>query len=286
MFVTIGVLALDRDRYGAGAAAFVLAAYSHSYGFLFFPLLIRSWRSLAVALVASAPALWLALHQPAAATAWIGRTPSWPDALFARPPLALAVTGIVLAIAAAVHWNRFTTMAAVPVACAIVLAIAGRPVYLPMRFESVIAPPLMLAVATSLQSWKPPVRRALFASLALIGVIVCYLGTLEHARRPLDNYRAAALWAAAHVPANARLVASGYCYLETVVNARPDAIAFPPEQGEHPGWRAFPPPGSAPPPAPFYWIGERAAPELSILRRAQGVEPLYVNARAVVARVR
>ena len=276
MFVTIGVLALDRERYGAAALAFVLAAYSHYYGVLFFPMLLRRPRAFITAFVAFAPGFWLAFHQPAAATAWIGRWPSWPDALFARPPLALALLALILVIVAAIPWNRFTTMAAIPIALALLSLIAGRPVYLPMRFESVIATPLLLAI-----TMKP--RRIVIGSLALIFLVITYLGILDHAQRPLDDYRAAALWSKR---LQGPLVASGYLYLETIVNARPDAIAFPPEQAEHPGWRALPLMGSTPPPAPFYWIGERAAPELSILRRTHRVEPLYVNARAVVALVR
>jgi hypothetical protein len=276
MFVTVGVLALDREKVGAAALAFVLAAYSHYYGVLFFPLLLRRPRAFIAAFVAFAPGFWLAFHQPAAATAWIGRWPSWPDALFARPPLALALLALVLVIVAAIPWNRFTTIAAVPIALALLSLIAGRPVYLPMRFESVIAAPLMLAI-----TMKP--RRIVIGSLALIFLVITYLGILDHAQRPLDDYRAAALWSKR---LQGPLVASGYLYLETIVNARPDAIAFPPEQAEHPGWRALPHMGSTPPPAPFYWIGERAAPELSILRRTHRIEPLYVNPRAVVALVR
>jgi hypothetical protein len=284
MFVTIGVLSLDRDRYGVAAGAFVLAAYSHYYGFLFFPLLLRRWKSLAIALIAFAPGLWLALHQPAEATEWIGRVPSWPDALFPQPPIALLIAGAIAVVIATIHWNRFTTMTVVPIAAALLFAIAGRNVYFPMRFESVIAPPLVLAIATSLESWKPVVRRGLMTALITVSVIVCVLGTLDHMRRPIDSYREAAQFARA-LPKDAPLVATGYLYLETVL-VRPDAIAFPREQAQHPGWRARPVAGSAPPPAPFYWIGERAAPELSILRRAYRVEPVYVNARAVVARVR
>jgi len=280
MFVTIGILALDRDRYDVAAIAFVFAAYSHYYGFFFFPLLLVRWRALVLALIAFAPGLWLALHQPRDATAWISR--EWPEALFARPPTALIVIMVIAIIAAAIHWNRFTTMTVVPIACVIVLMIAGRSVYLPMRFESVIAPPLVLAIATSLQSWKPAIRRAMATALIATSVIICVLATFDHAQRPVDDYRAAALWSAR---LKGPLVASGYCYLETIVNGRPDAIAFPPEQAEHPGWRAEPRPGSMPPVLPFYWIGERGAPELSILRRTRRVQPIYANARALVARV-
>src|SRR5437868_4489820 len=82
---------------------------------LVFPLLLRRPRAFIAAFIAFAPGFWLAFHQPAAATAWIGRWPSWPDALFARPPLGLALLALVLAIAAAIPWNRFTTMAAIPI---------------------------------------------------------------------------------------------------------------------------------------------------------------------------
>jgi len=285
MFVTIGVLALGRERYGGAAVAFVLAAYSHYYGFLFFPLLIRRWRALAVALIAFAPGLWLAMHQPAEATRWIGRMPGWPDALFVRPPIVIAILGIAALLFAGKRWNTFTTMTVVPIAFALVLVIAGRPVYLPMRFESVIAPPLVLAVATSLPSWRPLAARALLATICGASFVIWTLGLLDHMNRPPDDYREAAR-VARLVPKDMPLVATGYLYLETVVNTRPGVIAFPAEQGEHPGWRARPDPGSPLPPPPFFWVGERAAPELQILRRAHTVEPFYSNARAVVARVR
>jgi hypothetical protein len=310
MFVTIGVLALDREKHGTAALAFVLAAYSHYYGVLFFPLLLRRPRAFIAAFVAFAPGFWLAFHQPAAATAWIGRWPSWPDALFARPPLALALFALVLTAiqVAGGRWQvagegrardprpatrdlvngprpatRYLLYVAVPIALALLALLVGRPVYLPMRFESVIASPLMLAIAM-----KP--RRIVIGSLALVFLVITYLGTLDQAQRPLDDYRAAALWSKR---LSGPLVASGYLYLETIVNARLDAIAFPPEQAVHPGWRTLPRPGSAPPDVgsalprgPFYWIGERLAPELSILRRTHRIEPLYVNDRAVVALVR
>lgn len=275
MFVTIGVLALDRDRYDVAAIAFVFAGYSHYYGFLFFPLLWRRWRILTIAIVAYAPGLWLALHQPSAATAWMSRVPSWPDGLFVRPPIALLLIAIVLIIVALVQWNRFATMAAVPVVLAIVLTIAGRPVYLPLRFESVIAPPLLLAIAKSFESKK------IFAvALAATFAFITAIGIVDHRTRPIDDYRVAAMLTK---QLEGPIVASGYLYLETVVN-RPDVIAFPAKQAEHPGWRAFPD-GSAPPSGAFYWIGERAAPELSILRRTRTVQPIYVNTRAIIARV-
>ena len=279
------MLALDRDRYDVAAIAFVFAAYSHYYGFFFFPLLIKHWRALLIALIAFAPGLWLALQQPRAATAWMSG--GWPEALFARPPIVLIAIMIIVIIVASIRWNRFTTMVAVPIACAIALALFGRNVYLPMRFESVIAPPLALAIATSLSGAaapSPPQRRRgaaapLRTAFVATSIAICTLGIYDHRTRPIDDYRAAAM-CASHL--KGPLVASGYCYLETIVLT--NAIAFPPAQGEHPGWRAQPD-GSVPPSGSFYWIGERGAPELSIIRRTHRIQPIYFNARALVARV-
>jgi hypothetical protein len=100
MCVTFGVLALVRDRPWAAAAAFVLAAYCHFYGVLFFPLLLKRWRALAAAAVLFLPGFWLAMRQPPEAREWMAF--AWPDALFARPPLllAIAIAGLMIACAA------------------------------------------------------------------------------------------------------------------------------------------------------------------------------------------
>ena len=50
------------------------------------------------------------------------------------------------------------------------------------------------------------------------------------------------------------------------MNGHARVAAFPPEQAQHPGWRALPPPGLQAPRGAFFWIGERRAPELAILR--------------------
>jgi hypothetical protein len=179
-------------------------------------------------------------------------------------------------------------------------------VYVPMRFESVIATPLALFIAESLRRqrmtkrpvasaqwpvvfpgtghWAP--GTALAALLIGVGAIWSLLGIVDHARRLPDDYRLAAGWLAHNVPRNERVVASGYLYLETIMNGRADAFAYPVEQAIHPGWRAFARSTDAIPPTPFTWIGERQASELSILGRKHRVEPVYVNARAMVARIR
>src|SRR5207244_13548608 len=210
----------------------------------------------AICAIAYAPALWLAMHQPAAATAWIGRFPGWPDALFVRPPIALVIIAAIVAIIALIRWNRFATMAAIPIALALLFALFGRQVYFPMRFESVLAPPLMLALATAIESRQGKMRELLATPLLAIGALISIIGIIDHRNRPMNEYRAAAWWAGAHISVKLPLVASGYLYLETVVNARDNVIAFPAEQAEHPGWRALPDAGSVPPRGWFYWIGE------------------------------
>ena len=115
---------------------------------------------------------------------------------------------------------------------------------------------------------------------------ICAWGILDHLRRPLDDYRAAALYLAHQAPLQERIVASGYLYLEAFAQLGSRVVAFPPEQAQHPGWRATAAAGSGLPAGAFLWIGERAAPELLLIRRTRTVEPLFVNDRAMVARVR
>jgi len=91
LFVTVGVLFEKYD-----AIAFVLAAYSHFYGVLFFPLLVRKPKSLVLALVLFAPGFALAAVQPAGAREWM--THAWPEALFTRPPIALAIVGLLIVV--------------------------------------------------------------------------------------------------------------------------------------------------------------------------------------------
>jgi len=268
MFVTLGILALDSDKPYPAAIAFVAAAYSHYYGALFIVLLVRRWRALALAIVLFAPGAWLAVHQPRGSMAWIGSFPQYPEALFARPPLWLIVIAAVLLVVAAVRVNRYTVMTLVPLALALALRV-----YFPLRFEAVIAAPLVLWLAES-------ARKVLIPLLIAVGLAICAVGILDHMQRPIDDYRAAAM----HLHGVGEpVVASGYLYLETIM-VRP-AIAFPAEQALHPGWRATATSGSELPRGTFIWIGERLAPELALIRRSRQITPLYVNERAAVVKV-
>jgi hypothetical protein len=283
MFVTIAVLAIDDDRPFAAALAMVAAAYSHYYGVLLFPMLLmgrydrRRWYALAIAIVLFIPGLLLALHQPVEARAWMKT--AWPDALFVRPPIAIAIAGAIV-VAASIRVNRYALMVLVP----LFLAIALR-VYVPMRFESVMATPLVFWLAESLKSNR--FRLPLIAAIVAVCVVWTTLGIVDHASRPPDPYRQAATWVAGNIPANETVVASGYCYLETMMNGHARVAAFPNEQAMHPGWRTLPRPGLHSPPGAFFWTGERAAPELGIFRRDRRIiEPLFINDRAMVALVR
>ena len=265
MFVAIGVVALAYEKPWIAAAAFVLAGYSHYYGVLFFPLLYKRWRTLAVAVVLYIPGFWLALHQPAAARQWMRF--SWPDALFVRPPVALAILIGVLLVVACVDRLKPVPQWVLPLAIAFALGV-----YVPLRFEAVIAVPLVL--------WIAPAKKVILIPLGVAFAAWTALGIVDHATRPTDDYRAAAEFVAG---AKEPVVASGYLYLETVV-LRP-AIAFPPEQALHPGWRAVARSGSGLPAGAFIWIGERNAPELDFIRRARRIDPLYMNSNAMVVKV-
>jgi hypothetical protein len=293
MFVTIAVLAIDDDRPFAAALALVAAAYSHYYGVLFFPMLLlggagdrsagdppaarRRVYALGTAVILFIPGFLLALHQPAEARAWMRM--AWPDVLFIRPPIAIAIIGAI-ALAMSVRMNRYALMVLVP----LVLAIALR-VYVPLRFEAVIAAPLAFWLAESLKQNR--FRIVLTTAIVSVCVVWTTLGILDHASRPPDSYRQSAIWVANNIPANETVLASGYCYLETMMNGHSRVAAFPPEQGMHPGWRALPAPGLHSPAGAFFWTGERAAPELGVFRRDRRIiEPLFVNDRAMVALVR
>jgi hypothetical protein len=297
MFVTMAVLAVDDDRPFAAALALVAAAYSHYYGVLFFPILLlgrageppavqpasrrrydrRRVYAIAAAIILYIPGFLLALRQPAEARAWMKF--AWPDVLFIRPPIAITIIGAIV-LAMSMRVNRYAFMVLVPLILAIVLRV-----YVPMRFEAVIAVPLVLWLAESLK--KNRFRVPLTAALVGVSVVWTTLGIVDHATRPQDSYRQSAIWIANNVPANETVLASGYCYLETMMNGHERVAAFPPEQATHPGWRALPRPGLHSPAGAFFWTGERRAPELGVLRRDRRIiEPLFINDRAMVALVR
>jgi hypothetical protein len=269
MCVTLGIVALAYERPYLAAAALVLGAYSHYYGALFLVLLVPHVRALAAAVVLYIPALWLAFQQPREAIGWMSRW-AYPDALFVRPPLLLAIAGAALLIAA-MKPMRSAWWTLVPLALAIALNV-----YVPLRFEAVAAAPLMLWLAAS-------GRRVVLIPLGVAFALWTALGIADHARRPPDDYHAAAEWLTRNVPPTQPVVASGYLYLETIV--RRPAAAFPSEQAAHPGWRTVARTAEGLPAGEFVWIGERAAPELPLMLRGRASTPLFANERALILRV-
>ncbi|HKO58823.1 MAG TPA: hypothetical protein VJ276_23350 [Thermoanaerobaculia bacterium] len=312
LLLTIAVLAIDADRPLLATVALVLACYTHYYAVLFLPLLlVRRWfLSFALACALFVPGLLLALRQPREATAWLAESHfdslinvsfagNYAEALFApAPPWLVVVALLVLVVACSPssalrapspriggekaleepspRVRGFAAAVLIPIAGAIAFGLFGRPIYFPMRFESVIAAPLVLWTAFSLERWQPAVRRILFAALMLIGLVVTWRGIIDHVRRALDPFRAAAL-VAARQPGP--LVASGYAWLEVASTGR-EVIAWPPEQAKHPGWRARAQEGTLPA-GTFIWVGEVGAPEL----RHRKVRPIFVDRGVAVLRV-
>jgi hypothetical protein len=208
---------------------------------------------------------------------------TYPYALFAGAPVAVALIALIVLIAALSRSMRFAPAVLVPLTLVVAFHVIGRPVYFPMRFEAVIAGPLMLWLGHSLCVCPMSWRRTFAIPLAIIGAVSITIGVIDHARRPLDPFRQAALAVREKAPAEP-VVATGYCYLETVIALDRPVIAWPAEQAQHPGWRATNPPDPRGLPSyPFVWIGERYAPEISVLREVKALSPLFWNDRALVA---
>lgn len=281
LLVAIGVLLWDDERPFAAALAFVAAAYAHYYGVLFFPVLLMKGRrgalAFAAAMVLFAPGFVLALHQPAEAMAWKVLQPLW-----------MPLVGVAFAIAGARSW-RFAAAVLIPIALAIALALVGRNVYFPMRFESVLAVPLVLWVAASLERWRPAVRYALVAVLMLAGGTLVVRDIVDETNRPTDPRLRAAMFA--QRLGGADVVASDYAYLFAAATLGPRTVAFPPEQAQHPGWYRPPSMEAALaaarslPANGFVFIGDSFTPELAALRQVRRVQLKFRDGPAVVLEV-
>ncbi|MFP5246891.1 MAG: hypothetical protein ACLGH0_09370 [Thermoanaerobaculia bacterium] len=299
LFLTIGIIGVHEKRPWVAAIAFLLAAYTHWYGALFLPLILFVRRiPFFVACVLFLPGLWLASQQPPEATEWLsGQNPfaalnafafagRYAEALFLPAPWIIVIVSAIALVIAASRRFTFAPFVLLPLFLAIAFALGGRTVYFPMRFESVIAVPLVLWLATSLEAWTPLVRRVLLATLIACGAITLAIGILDHQRRPVDAYAEAAGVLRENARAGERIVATGFLYLEAVHELGAARVhAWPAEQGRHPGWRVMRAPTDPLPPGPFLWIGEREAPELVTLRRTRRVAVLFANDRALILRV-
>ncbi len=332
LFVTAGVIAMRRQKLELAAVMFVLAAYSHYYGVLFFPLPLagegpakRRARAVFLEAILFIPGFLMASHQPAAATTW-NREPIWapvinfstagryPEALFTPALWIVVAIAMVLLFVAAEESGRLgrsrrasrpatdsdraggpvtagetlrlrsgqapaLLAVIIPIILAIAFQLAGKHIYFPMRFEAVLAGPIAL--------WLGSARPRFVIPLALIGGYVIVAGTFDHARRPPDPYREAAVILARSAKPDDTIVATGYLYLETAVALNRPVIAWPKEQALHPGWRATAAANPKDlPREPFIWIGERGAPELSSLTGVRSVRPLFTNERTIIGLTR
>jgi hypothetical protein len=321
LFVTAAVIALDDGRPWVAALLLVLAAYSHYYGVLFFPVLLVRGRwsrvtglggssssdeaaletrdlrpvtrvaMLFAALVLFVPGFYLAFQQPAAALRW-NREALWAPlaniSFAGLYPYALFATApvilvIVALIALLVALSGRLRAIAAAVIIPLVLVIGFHLAGRPVYFPMRFE----CVIAGPLALWiasaaSGRIRRIAAAALMVIGAITVALGIVDHFHRPADSYRQAAL---ALRGTTAPIVATGYLYLESVMAVNRPVIAWPAEQAQHPGWRAAAPPDPrALPSAPFIWIGERYAPEVRVLREARALRLLFVNERAIVVR--
>jgi hypothetical protein len=165
----------------------------------------------------------------------------------------------------------------VPLALTLVFAAAGRRIYFPLRFESVIAAPLMLWVGDSLQRWSRNVRIGLTVGLMVMGLSVTGFRILDALARPPDGCITGALFALQNVSPKTPVVASSYCYLPAESVLGPRVIAFPVEQALHPGW--YRPLQAAEeaavlrrlPASDFVWLGQ-TGPEMRAIVRRRKIE--------------
>lgn len=335
LMLGLATLLLDSPvprRLWSASALVVLAAYTHYYAVLFFPvpllaaLVLRDRRQIRVAAfatgamaVAFVPGFLLAAAQPAAAIEWMRRrgpaeialsavqhfgfAAPFPSRFLASPPLSLRWISALLVLVV-LGWGLrksprarvFTVAAVVPVVGAMAFAVLGRPVYFPMRFESVLAVPIVLAIAFSMGELPPRVRSVVLAVFVAAGGFVCYRSVTDRALWRPDSYRETAEFARAEIGArDAILVASGPQYLELTAqrDARwpADIRPYPSSQGLHPGWRSVE--GEkvlaldrdrliAATGGSFVWAGDYGSPEMITLTRMLGSTVLLRREHVIV----
>lgn len=236
--------------------AIVLCAYSHYYGWLLMPLpvfmavFLRRDRlrdaiiATTLACVALAPNFVMMWRQPKEGLEWmripdpfarltivagsllrIGVNAQHAFAIHALTVSTSAVS-IVLLLLALWRTARTATAAAyfiviiVAILSAIGVAAAGMTAYFPIRFESILAAPIVLWLATTLDY-----------RLVAVAVTVAFLASADLDRTPAHPptpARAVAREIARHTSGATPVVGSGVEYLE-LFGVRRDVIAFPSE---------------------------------------------------------
>lgn len=283
LFVGVACVALDgwmekgTARHSVvGAAALVLAAYSHFYGVLAFPLLVliplfekkkrEVVHGIYATLAAAAlflPGLVLAAQQPAGAMQWlqphgVGAAAvsvvrqlqfAIPGGLMPAAPLLLQIVSIAVVLPVVIggairsgRARRWLWMVVVPVAALFAVNLF-RQIYFPSRFESILAVPFALLLATSLRSiTREWLRAALVVVLAVVSGAMWAVASRGFAAENPGPYRDVARYVTTRMDAKQTIVVSGLAYLEIVAQAAPSAaeriVTLPAEQALHPGWRA------------------------------------------------
>lgn len=241
-----------------GCASLVVAAYTHYYGVLFFPLplvltVIRRRQSLVPGVLGSAgcglayiPGFLLASEQPAQAIAWLAATAPqgihivgsivrqlgfavpYPGNFLDSPPLWLQAASLLITIGVlsygSIGSSRARILAAItlcPVIVLLLLSALRGTVYFPFRFESVLAVPFTLWFAVALERSPRRFRSLVLGVVLVIASFVSYSAILESARRPPDPFRQAAIFARERVPSTATIVATGPSYLELTCHRKP-----------------------------------------------------------------
>jgi hypothetical protein len=320
----------SRNALAIASVAIALAAHSHYYGILLIPLPLAialmegstrdrvrdSIAAMAAMIAAVLPAVWLARIQPPEAMRWISEA-SWserlvealrhaafaspyPAGFLPQPPIALQIVAGAVTLGVAIasfrdrRARRFAILWMLPLAAA-VAASAIRPVYFPLRFESVTGVAFVLWLAFGIARFPRALRAAVFAILVVIGAVVAYSAIVAHARGVVDPHREVAQFARLRADGRTPVVVSGLAYLEVLAqrDARwsPEIVPFPAAQATHPGWRAEATPETlrseaALLGAEFTWVGEIGSPEHRALAERWALEFHFESRGVAVATAR
>ena len=94
----------------------------------------------------------------------------------------------------------FGAATVIPAGLVSIAAFAGRTVYFPLRFESVLAVPLVLWLAFSLRELPAVARSVIVTILVVSGGFAIYAGVLDHRARPDHPFRSVAELTRAKLP--------------------------------------------------------------------------------------
>lgn len=305
--ITLAALLLSSRRPFAAAAALVVAAYAHFLAVLFFPILLlerrRGAAALGLAAVAFAPGAILALSQPAEAMAWqmpesplaplmaLAYVGNYPEALLRTPPLWLVLSAAAVTLAALARAWRFAPYVLIPVGGAVVLALTGRDVYTPLRFESLLAAPLALWIGDSLRVWKREAAITLAVLLTAAGGFTLWRGAMAFAAAPENHWIATVTNASKVARRGEPVVVTGYYVLAAAATLDRPFVAYPEEQLAHPGWRRAVSHAEASaaaqrlPGGPFVIVGDIGDAELQAVAGDRGLRVLHREGPTVIGHV-